>query len=110
MKVRKPIKRSWLQRKPKDKPTRVTKLGNLQLSREDYELARVRIYERDLGFCQLTEPKHWLPLEEATLDHIVPRSQGRNESDDNLQLACCLHNSMKGSRHGKNWQPIKLLS
>lgn len=62
---------------------------------------RLKIYERDGWTCQLcTEPVdpslHHSDQWAATLDHIVPRSQGGDDSDENLRLAHRWCNSVRG--------------
>ena len=53
---------------------------------------RQRIINRDRGLCQMCSN------EGDSVDHIVPRSQGGTDDDDNLQLLCRSCNSSKGGR------------
>lgn len=73
-------------------------------SRSEFSISpvvRIAIYERDGWICQLClEPVSpdsppsdiWA----ATLDHIIPRSHGGSDEEDNLQLAHRWCNSVKG--------------
>ena len=52
------------------------------------------VYERDSGICGICH-KH-VPLDEASLDHIVPKSHGGQHVASNLQLA---HGVCNSKRH-----------
>lgn len=46
-----------------------------------------------------------LPLEQLTLDHLIPKSKGGTNSQENLRLACKPCNSKRGnSFYSPNWQ------
>jgi 5-methylcytosine-specific restriction endonuclease McrA len=64
---------------------------------------RRAIYERDDWTCQLCGERveDGLPPSDiwaATLDHIIPRSRGGGDGDENLQLAHRWCNSKKSDR------------
>ncbi len=59
------------------------------------------LYERDGGECQLGN--HPMLREDATRDHIRPRSRGGSDEDSNIQLACGPCNYAKGNRYGNQW-------
>lgn len=59
-------------------------------------LTKRNVWKRDGGRCQYCNVH--LPLEIATLDHVVPKSRGGNHSWENLALACGPCNLRKGSR------------
>lgn len=67
---------------------------------------RLKIYERDGWNCQLCgenvdQNLEWLQYEwqpdYPTLDHIMPRSRGGSNDDDNLRLAHMGCNSLRGA-------------
>lgn len=67
---------------------------------------RRRIFERDEGLCQwcgveVDWRKHWLwPYHgnsPAQVDHILARSRGGQNTDDNLTLACTRCNASRGA-------------
>ncbi len=41
------------------------------------------------------------PISEATIEHIVPRTHGGDDSLENLALACARCNHEKGQRHDR---------
>ena len=53
---------------------------------------RHRIFKRDKYRCLLCETKKNL-----TIDHILPKSFGGNDNDENLQTLCEYHNRQKGN-------------
>lgn len=57
---------------------------------------RARIIERDKATCYMCSRR--LAIEDITLDHVVPRSRGGDDGDDNLKVACEPCNSRKGDR------------
>lgn len=64
---------------------------------------RRAIYDRDAGMCQLCAAPvdfdaHYLSRSSPTLDHILPRSLGGDDSPDNLRLACRQCNAARGNR------------
>ena len=56
---------------------------------------RKLIYKNDNGRCQLCGRK--IEFERATLDHVIPLSQGGIDSLDNIKLACESCNRQKAS-------------
>lgn len=60
------------------------------------KFSRQNIYLRDGGKCQYCQEK--VPLEEATFDHVVPRSKGGKTNWTNIVIACQDCNLKKGSR------------
>ena len=69
---------------------------NVRRGRETAGMKRVRIYIRDQFRCQYCgERKN--PVE-LTLDHILPRSRGGDNSPVNVVTACVRCNQRKGSR------------
>lgn len=65
------------------------------------ELGRYRSYKHTLyglqeGKCNGCEVL--LPFRNLTIDHIIPRSKGRMDAPDNLQLLCAACNLTKGNR------------
>lgn len=58
------------------------------------ELSRKNIFRRDGMRCQYCGTQH-PPL---TVDHVIPRSRGGNDTWENLTTACIRCNNRKGSR------------
>jgi 5-methylcytosine-specific restriction endonuclease McrA len=58
------------------------------------ELSRRNIYRRDNYQCQYCGKK----TQVLTIDHIIPRSRGGEDTWENLVTACDKCNNMKGSR------------
>jgi len=54
---------------------------------------RVRVYVRDGGRC-----RHCGTTENLSIDHVIPRSKGGPDTEDNLQVLCVPCNSSKGVR------------
>jgi 5-methylcytosine-specific restriction endonuclease McrA len=59
-------------------------------------LTKRNLWVRDDGRCQYCNVH--LPIEVATLDHVVPKSRGGSHSWENLVLSCGTCNLRKGSR------------
>ena len=59
-------------------------------------MKRLRIYMRDKFRCQYCGEKK--NSSELTLDHILPRSRGGDNSPVNIVTACVACNNRKGSR------------
>lgn len=55
-----------------------------------------RLYGQQEGRCNGC--KVHFPFRNMTLDHIIPKSKGGSDTDDNLQLLCNACNSKKGNR------------
>ena len=61
-------------------------------STSQWRRIREQVIRRD-GCCQVCGTE-----ERLTVDHIVPRRLGGNDSLDNLQVLCSFHNTSKGGR------------
>jgi 5-methylcytosine-specific restriction endonuclease McrA len=69
---------------------------NVRRRREASSMKRLRIYMRDKYRCQYCGEKK--PVGELTLDHILPRSRGGDNSPVNVVTACVSCNNRKGDR------------
>jgi 5-methylcytosine-specific restriction endonuclease McrA len=69
---------------------------NVRRRREASSMKRLRIYMRDKFRCQYCGEKR--PAGELTLDHILPRSRGGDNSPVNVVTACVACNNRKGDR------------
>jgi 5-methylcytosine-specific restriction endonuclease McrA len=69
---------------------------NVRRRREASSMKRLRIYMRDKFRCQYCGEKK--PAGELTLDHILPRSRGGDNSPVNVVTACVACNNRKGDR------------
>ena len=69
---------------------------NVRQRREASGMRRTRIYMRDKFRCQYCGEKK--AASELTLDHILPRSRGGDNSPVNIVTACVPCNNRKGSR------------
>ena len=69
---------------------------NVRRRREASSAKRLRIYLRDKFRCQYCGDKK--AATELTLDHIVPRSRGGDNSPINIVAACLACNNRKGDR------------
>ena len=69
---------------------------NVRRRREASGMKRLRIYMRDKFRCQYCGEKK--NSSELTLDHILPRSRGGDNSPVNIVTACVACNNRKGSR------------
>jgi 5-methylcytosine-specific restriction endonuclease McrA len=69
---------------------------NVRRRREASSMKRLRIYMRDKFRCQYCGEKK--PGSELTLDHILPRSRGGDNSPVNVVTACVACNNRKGNR------------
>jgi len=69
---------------------------NIRRRREQAGMKRLRIYMRDKFRCQYCGEKKKAP--ELTLDHIMPRSRGGDNSPVNVVAACLACNGRKGNR------------
>ena len=69
---------------------------NVRRRREASSMKRLRIYMRDKFRCQYCGEKK--PAGELTLDHILPRSRGGDNSPFNVVTACVACNNRKGDR------------
>src|SRR6476660_3184863 len=69
---------------------------NVRRRREASGMKRLRIYMRDKFRCQYCGEKK--AAGELTLDHILPRSRGGDNSPVNIVTACLACNNRKGDR------------
>ena len=69
---------------------------NVRRRREASGMKRLRIYMRDKFRCQYCGEKK--PAGDLTLDHILPRSRGGDNSPVNIVTACVSCNNRKGDR------------
>ena len=69
---------------------------NVRRRREAASMKRLRIYMRDKYRCQYCGEKK--AVGELTLDHILPRSRGGDNSPVNVVTACVACNNRKGDR------------
>jgi 5-methylcytosine-specific restriction endonuclease McrA len=69
---------------------------NIRRRREQSSMKRLRIYTRDKFRCQYCGVKG--TASELTLDHILPRSRGGDNSPINVVTACLKCNNRKGDR------------
>lgn len=69
---------------------------NVRQRREASGMKRTRIYMRDKFRCQYCGDKK--AASELTLDHILPRSRGGDNSPFNVVSACVSCNQRKGNR------------
>ena len=69
---------------------------NIRRPREQSSMKRLRIYTRDKFRCQYCGAKK--TASELTLDHILPRSRGGDNSPINVVTACLKCNNRKGDR------------
>jgi len=69
---------------------------NVRRRREASSMKRLRIYMRDKYRCQYCGEKK--VVGELTLDHILPRSRGGDNSPVNIVTACIACNNRKSNR------------
>jgi 5-methylcytosine-specific restriction endonuclease McrA len=69
---------------------------NVRRRREASGMKRLRIYMRDHWRCQYCGDKK--TAADLTLDHILPRSRGGDNSPVNVVAACLACNNRKGNR------------
>lgn len=69
---------------------------NIRRRREASGMKRLRIYIRDKYRCQYCGEKK--PASQLTMDHILPRSRGGDNSPVNVVTACVPCNGRKGDR------------
>ncbi|MCM3905889.1 MAG: HNH endonuclease [Pyrinomonadaceae bacterium] len=69
---------------------------NVRRRREASGMKRLRIYMRDKFRCQYCSEKKGVA--ELTLDHILPRSRGGDNSPVNIVTACISCNNRKSNR------------
>lgn len=88
-------------------PAVVRLLRFVRFGRKAPPLCRANILARDNFECQYCEKK--LSSKEATLDHVIPRSQGGKNSWENIVCCCPACNRKKGGRTPEQAH-MKLLS
>lgn len=78
-----------------------------RLPKQAVKLNRRNIYARDRNTCQYCGKRY--PTSELSLDHVVPRSQGGQNTWENLVCSCVACNSRKGGRTPAqcHMQPIR---
>jgi 5-methylcytosine-specific restriction endonuclease McrA len=67
-----------------------------RIPRQEVQLSRRSIYERDKGTCQYCGRR--VPISEYTMDHVLPRSRGGVTSWENIVVSCARCNARKGDR------------
>jgi 5-methylcytosine-specific restriction endonuclease McrA len=88
-------------------PTVIRLRQYVKVPYKEIPLTRRNLLERDHHTCQYCNYKG----EELTLDHVLPRSRGGDDSWENLVTACVRCNVKKGNRTPKeanmslNYQP-----
>ena len=88
-------------------PTVIRLRHYVKVPYKEIPLTRRNLLERDRHTCQYCNYKG----EELTLDHVLPRSRGGDDSWENLVTACVRCNVKKGNRTPKeanmslNYQP-----
>jgi 5-methylcytosine-specific restriction endonuclease McrA len=88
-------------------PAVVRLLRFFRVGRRSPSLSRINILARDNFTCQYCSRE--MPAKEATLDHVIPRSQGGKTTWENIVCACSSCNRRKGGRTPKEAN-MKLLS
>ena len=77
-------------------PKVIRLLGYDRLPQQRVKLNRRNLFARDKNRCQYCG-RHF-PTSELSIDHVVPRSQGGEDSWENLVCACVRCNAKKGGR------------
>jgi 5-methylcytosine-specific restriction endonuclease McrA len=77
-------------------PKIIRLLGYDRLPQQEVKLNRRNLYARDGNICQYCG--HHFSTKELTIDHVVPRVQGGEQSWVNLVVACMKCNARKGGR------------
>ena len=75
-----------------EKPPRRTDVDELS----HYRSHKHTLFGRQEGLC--AGCKTYFPFRNMTIDHVIPRSKGGADHEDNLQLLCNACNSTKGQR------------
>lgn len=88
-------------------PAVVRLLRFFRAGRRSPPLSRANVLARDGFRCQYCSQE--LTTKEATLDHVVPRSQGGKTTWENIVCSCAACNRKKGGRTPKEAH-MKLLS
>lgn len=77
-------------------PKIVRVLGYDRLPQQHVKLNRRNLFARDRNRCQYCGDA--FPTSELSIDHVVPRAQGGQDSWENLVCACVRCNARKGGR------------
>jgi 5-methylcytosine-specific restriction endonuclease McrA len=77
-------------------PKIIRLLGYDKLPSAAVKLNRRNLFARDQNRCQYCGRRY--PTSELSLDHVIPRSQGGNNTWDNIVCACIHCNVKKGGR------------
>lgn len=93
-----PHKHDWVQtvRFQIAVPRVVRLLGYDRLPRAQVKLNRRNLFARDRNRCQYCGRR--FPTNELSIDHVIPRSQGGDNSWSNIVCACIRCNTRKGGR------------
>jgi len=94
---------------PSDIPLVAEKMKNFIETEENYfddSEKRLEIFKRDDWICQYCGEK--LSLENATIDHFIPKSKGGNDFKDNLKTCCFMCNSIKSGKTYEEASPYLL--
>lgn len=65
----------------------------LKNKNETFSLQRLRIFKRDKGICSYCNLQ--LKIQDTTLDHVIPKSKGGLDTDENLVCCCQRCNTLK---------------
>jgi 5-methylcytosine-specific restriction endonuclease McrA len=77
-------------------PAVVRLLNYIRIGRKSPPLSRTNVLARDNFQCQYCAKE--VSSKEATLDHVIPRSQGGRTEWDNIVCCCAACNRKKGGR------------
>src|SRR5438270_5050523 len=80
-------------------PRVIRLLGYEKLPKQTVKFNRRNIFARDNNQCQYCGRK--FPTSELSLDHVIPRSQGGQNTRENIVCACVGCNVRKGGRTPK---------
>jgi 5-methylcytosine-specific restriction endonuclease McrA len=80
-------------------PRVIRLFGYDKLPKQTVKFNRRNIFARDHNLCQYCGKKY--PTAELSLDHVVPRSQGGQNTWENIVCACVSCNVRKGGRTPK---------
>lgn len=68
---------------------------------EDKRKIKSELFQKRRGRCSYCDAR--MSYEEATLDHVTPRSQGGGNTRDNLRLSCKTCNGLKANMTPWEW-------
>ncbi len=66
--------------------------------KQDVSCTRARVMTRDGNECQFVVNENGCKQNATTIDHLLPRSRGGQDTWENLVAACHKHNSVKDDR------------